>query len=1017
MKKINIISTVVQRGLSGQRVPTGNTIIVEGGGSVDVDALKYEISKDFLKKKEDDRAEGRINFLKGIAINGEVIEGVDTSEEGAEPSDTSVPTTKRVEKRFLRKDKDDRSVGVIASDKGFEVGHYEEGLLGTGASMHKDEDGRTYLEADYMTIRKKATFSTITVQELKHIGGALVLSPASMVCIRVKELTEGYKCYFRQTDAEGRKLYNEFEPGDQARCQTFSLQKNVYYWRLVTEVGEDYIVLSKTDCDKGSDVPGEGDNISLLGNRTKAGRQSAIVLSAYGEDAPSYKQYRGVDSYSLEGKQVTKLSPDGNELSGVLNIEAGSTGAKNLEDFPDEVFKAVHIGAVNLLQNSGFTGNYQPEELNASYALMSGSELYSRGMKHWTGTAEIEDEAVAVSGKCAVIGSLSQSVQMMKGESYVVSFKAKGAGVKVMLGAVVKEQTLTPEYVRYAMKFVSDGIGSFSMSGDATICDLQLERGTIATDWGASPYDNDKTLAEFQALKYIKDAIREGDTTIIGGLILSSMIQLGNYKNGKMQKVTSGVNGIYNEDNDVAFWGGGTFEQAIRTIVKFKENSRYKPTEGEWKELAKYVVTHGGDAVFKGNVFADSGYFRGLVDIAGGKILLNDDGSGHLANKNIRWTKEGVMYRKAPENIEWKKITDFRETGYVTFDKGLYFDLGTHLGDTRPYELPYPEYDYFSIIVKASLPSRRSASAVLESVFRVYDGTDFVNVPYLTIEDELMDYQLVFDVDAWTVRGGKYAIVTRTVNGAEANVVVLGLQTQMNVGDDVESRTEIKEDKIRAQKIELTDATDESFKTKGGMKVEKEILVGADKGTDTWMTKEKVKTQSVEAQTEVLVGSNKETETYLTSSKVNTKDVEASNEVKALKVSASGSGDDSIHTPGGVTADRLKLNGSIGKSQFLASPADVSGAPTFRTIGKQDIEGYADLEKKVNELEKGGNTNVSDIKIIKGSIATMQTSITDMMERITKLEAADQTTATAIEALNKAVDELKEEVDKLKPTE
>lgn len=126
-------------------------------------------------------------------------------------------------------------------------------------------------------------------------------------------------------------------------------------------------------------------------------------------------------------------------------------------------------------------------------------------------------------------------------------------------------------------------------------------------NWHSSPYDNDKTLAEFQALKYIQDAIQEGDTTILGGLILSSMIQLGNYKNGKMEKVNAGMSGIYNDDDDVAFWGGGTFEQAIATVMNFKQNPNYRPTDAEWKDLANFVVSHGGDLFLRGYIHAKGG--------------------------------------------------------------------------------------------------------------------------------------------------------------------------------------------------------------------------------------------------------------------------------------------------------------------------------------------------------------------------------------------------------------------------
>ena len=613
---------------------------------------------------------------------------------------------------YLRKDKDDRSVGYIASDKGIEVGKFQQGELGSGGILKIDEEGNSYLEVDKALFRKIAYFVEIMIKKLSHVGGSIILSPASMKCSKVEEYGNYYRCYFDNTNG-GRTINQEFSLGDQARSQTFNIKEglspnvsNQYYWRLVVGIGDNYIDLSKTDCDSGSGIPQAGDEIVLCGNRNNPGRQNALILSSYGEGTPSLIMYKGIKSYSLaDAKKTTRLSPELNELTGIVNIEAGSTGASNLEDFPNEVFKAVHVGAVNLLLNSGFTGDYKTEDLNTSYTLNSGYELFSKGMKHWTGTATITDDIGSVSGKSAIIGSLSQSVQLMKGEGYVVSFRAKGTNVKIMLGGDSVGEELTSEYIRYSFKFISDGVGSFAISGDATICDLQLERGTIATDWNPSPYDNDKTLAEFQALKYIQDAIREGDTSIIGGLILSSMIQLGNYKDGKMQKVTAGMSGIYNDDNDIAFWAGGTLEQAIRTMVKFKENPHYKPTESEWSNLASFVVTHGGDAVFRGSIFANSGIFRGRLEaeegflhgkfetsVEGNRIVIDPEDKSFKMYNGADLEILSITFVNGGENWTWGEVNLKRynydsetEQGVLAFESRMTasnIDLYNRIDDT-----------------------------------------------------------------------------------------------------------------------------------------------------------------------------------------------------------------------------------------------------------------------------------------------------------------------------------------------
>lgn len=159
--------------------------------------------------------------------------------------------------------------------------------------------------------------------------------------------------------------------------------------------------------------PAVGDSICQLGNRTNRNRQNAIVLSTVGVDAPSFKQYAGIDSYSLEGKEVTTLSPDGNKLTGVMHIEGGSTGAGNLSDLPDEIQEAVQVGSVNLIVNSGFTGNYESENLEPDSMLSPDSEMYNNPLNSWTGNATVLEDDKSSSGCSAEIGAISQNIKGM----------------------------------------------------------------------------------------------------------------------------------------------------------------------------------------------------------------------------------------------------------------------------------------------------------------------------------------------------------------------------------------------------------------------------------------------------------------------------------------------------------------------------------------------------------------------------------------------------------------------------
>lgn len=632
-------------------------------------------------------------------------------------------------KYFLRKDKEDFANELITFLKGLLIGK-------NGSGITVLENGMSQAVVDYLYVKVKAVFDELEVKKKTYVGGEQVISHAGMKCNRVDELDDVYRCYFKEEE-DGIEIENQFTPGSLAIAQECNIKTGIshhvgnrYYWRLVTAVGENYIDLSKTVCDPNveNDVPVAGDDIVGLGHKTDITRQAAIILSSVNEVSPSIIMYQGINDFTLTGKDVISFDFDkstgkarmkvygdtyigdkdrttymeytqdkGVDIKGMFHIEKGSTGWKNMEGLPDEIQAAADlaqeakdaidnaaVGSVNLLRNSGFTGDYETEDLSAATALSADTELFSKQLEYWTGVATVSADSDAGSGYSAAIGSLSQSVSLIKGESYVISYKAKGTSVSVSCGSFSVSQPLTSSYQRYTHKITFNGSGIFLISGTAIVCDLQLERGTIATDWKPSILDNDKATAGFQSINYIASAIKDGSVDILGGLILANMIQLGNYKNGKLQKVTAGVSGIYNDDDDVAFWAGGKLEQAILTVMRFRNDPDYQPTDAEWANMANFVATHGGDVFLRGYIYALGGYFRGKVEIANGKILLNEDGSGQLANGNIKWDADGnpefvgKVKVSSPSGYE---ITIFPEDEYGRPSIDIHDDDGNSLLD------------------------------------------------------------------------------------------------------------------------------------------------------------------------------------------------------------------------------------------------------------------------------------------------------------------------------------------------
>lgn len=260
---------------------------------------------------------------------------------------------------------------AILVRNGIESDNFSTGALGSGFCLKKDENGDTYLEVDRMLVRKVATFIQLLIQQIKHVGGQIILTPASMSCAKVEDMGDYYRCYFENTDGE-KTIEQEFVEGDLARAQTFNVKEgvnenvtNTYYWRAVVGVGDNYIDLSKTDCDAGSTEPKAGDDIVQLGNKTDATRQAAIILSAYGNDAPYFKLYRGINSYSLDGKEFVSFSrSEVMIIADTIKFSSGESVKDYIDNAVGEVNTKVDDAISDLSENISFV-NQLSKDLEA----------------------------------------------------------------------------------------------------------------------------------------------------------------------------------------------------------------------------------------------------------------------------------------------------------------------------------------------------------------------------------------------------------------------------------------------------------------------------------------------------------------------------------------------------------------------------------------------------------------------------------------------------------------------------
>lgn len=353
------------------------------------DGAKYIVGE----KPSSSRLSSLESKVEDLTFKGQVYEGktagnsvyIIKSYDSVEATDYNVYSSRRSDLQYLYKTKADVSQGLITFLKGIALGaDGKYGISEAGAAVlkslvadvlqsadydaaeesgfgfYKRADGKYGLNITDVLVWGKAIFNNLEIRNLYSVGGSIVLSPSSGKIVKVAEVTDaetgavtGWKCWMLADDGT-MATTNQWQVGDQARCQTFNVAAGVYehvsnkdYWRRVTAVSTEnevitddggtvlydgkkfaWVVLSKTDCMEGSDEPQADDTIVCMGSRTVTDRQHLIMLATEGDDAPSLTLYRGVNSYTLTGKKIFHVSYNGIEAVSQYFKWTDSSGAK-----------------------------------------------------------------------------------------------------------------------------------------------------------------------------------------------------------------------------------------------------------------------------------------------------------------------------------------------------------------------------------------------------------------------------------------------------------------------------------------------------------------------------------------------------------------------------------------------------------------------------------------------------------------------------------------------------------------
>lgn len=330
------------------------------------------------------------------------------SGDNTEPTESNVFSARRTLLNFLRKDDEDttefllRLLGGIISPF-IESPDFISGVLGAGFSIKQNANKQSVAEFDKLIVRLKATFQMLEILKTE-LGGSDMLFNSSGARIKITEVErldqeaffitgdkayfsdedeiyfpDIFRCYFLSDDTE-EAVENLFKSGDFAQSKSFNIKEGVYenvgnhyWWRKVVGVGDDYIELSTVDMDSGSDDPKEGDVVVQLGNDKDQDRQNAIIISAFGENAPYISMLQGIDSYSLSDKAIFTVGYDrANKECYLKNYGRTYIGDHNNKHYFDLSKNGLVVKATKFIFETGEDVSEEFKSVKTSISVMEG---------------------------------------------------------------------------------------------------------------------------------------------------------------------------------------------------------------------------------------------------------------------------------------------------------------------------------------------------------------------------------------------------------------------------------------------------------------------------------------------------------------------------------------------------------------------------------------------------------------------------------------------------------------------
>lgn len=307
----------------------------------------------------------------------------------------------------------------VTTDSVRSAGQFVDGLLGAGFQLWKDEQGRTRLTLDKLTVRQTMSVMELLIEKVRSVGGQLCVSAANGKIKTVEEQGDFYLITFEQE--------NMFVQHDLMRCQTFTGKDMRSYWVEVADVTADGIAVAKAEFE--TSQPMEGDECVLMGNTANTDRQNLVLISATEDGQPRVDVMDGVKGKTFDGCLRARLGnldgikddqfpaknqPKGNGLyadnaylKGTFVLETGEDVKTRFEVTEGKVQSALAGVRNDFLSEKGYLNN----------------PTFASGLEKWTS----ENETVFF-----LVGN-----RWVWANSNVLSKKGDGASVVTDMGRTV----------------------------------------------------------------------------------------------------------------------------------------------------------------------------------------------------------------------------------------------------------------------------------------------------------------------------------------------------------------------------------------------------------------------------------------------------------------------------------------------------------------------------------------------------------------------------------------------------